>query len=126
MPNENCLEGLSCPQCGSDGPFVIRAFCDVLVDDEGTEDTLNFDWDDSSAATCKACYFDGHLRDYRTTVVAKLSLVVEVDYEVSRGAPLSDVMGALESAGEYLANRGKLTDGIDGTVTSWSSKVHLR
>jgi hypothetical protein len=35
MTNTNCLEGMQCPACKSDGPF--RILCDVLVlwDDDG-------------------------------------------------------------------------------------------
>jgi hypothetical protein len=33
MPNDNCLEGVSCPECGSEGPFWIHGGAFFLVHD---------------------------------------------------------------------------------------------
>lgn len=56
-PNINCLVGMRCPVCGSFGPFRIRTTCTSLVSDDGTEDSVDFDWDDDSNCDCTACAF---------------------------------------------------------------------
>jgi DNA-directed RNA polymerase subunit RPC12/RpoP len=38
--NSNCLEGIECPHCGSQGPFrvPVRVVGDAIVSDDGIED----------------------------------------------------------------------------------------
>lgn len=57
-PNENCLEGMRCPTCGSREPFRIRVTLMVLMYDEGSEDrTMGGDteWGPESYCECYAC-----------------------------------------------------------------------
>lgn len=64
-PNENCLEGMRCPECGSFGPFKILASKSGMVEvsDDGTDDIQgNTEWDDDS--TCECCECD-HLSTVR-------------------------------------------------------------
>lgn len=52
-PNENCLEGMSCPKCLSFGPFHIEIQTVVLHGDEGILDMPNDKfWDDTSFCAC--------------------------------------------------------------------------
>jgi hypothetical protein len=65
MANVNILEGMRCPQCGSEGPFRIRAEVLVLIDDDGTLDDLSgSDWEDDSLCECDACDHSGTVKDY--------------------------------------------------------------
>jgi hypothetical protein len=34
MANTNCLAGIRCPECGSEGPFVIEVTHQVVMGDE--------------------------------------------------------------------------------------------
>ena len=54
--NENCLEGICCPKCGSIGPFRIActAVC-YLTDDGPTEDFTHVDYDENSMIRCEDC-----------------------------------------------------------------------
>jgi DNA-directed RNA polymerase subunit RPC12/RpoP len=38
--NDNCLEGIECPHCASQGPFrvAVRVLGDALVSDDGIEE----------------------------------------------------------------------------------------
>lgn len=40
MKNDNCLKGVECPHCGSQGPFrvPVRVHGDALVSDDGIEE----------------------------------------------------------------------------------------
>jgi len=59
MSNENCLNGIQCPNCGALEPFYITATCNVKVYDDGTEDAFDFCWDNNSLIQCPSC---GHLK----------------------------------------------------------------
>ena len=61
MPNENCLEGMQCPKCGSEYPFRIRAVAWALGFDDGIEETHGHSWNCGSACLCGDC-------DYKATV----------------------------------------------------------
>ena len=65
MPNENCLEGIQCPHCGSDEPFEILVTAFMRVTDEGTDDYHDVDWDDSSRIQCLECRREGCVRDFK-------------------------------------------------------------
>jgi hypothetical protein len=65
MTNTNVLEGMQCPECKSDGPFRIRAYVLVLMDDDGTLDDLSgSEWDCDSQCECEACDHSGTIKDY--------------------------------------------------------------
>lgn len=53
MANSNCLEGMRCPKCGSEGPFRIEVRVMAMVHDDGT-DLLDGDteWDKDSSCVC--------------------------------------------------------------------------
>lgn len=53
--NDNCLDGIACPVCGSEGPFHIVATATFLVYDSGTDYFEGVDWDDSAGIACGEC-----------------------------------------------------------------------
>lgn len=55
MPNNNCLEGMRCPECGSEGTFWITVTCSAEVSDNGIEETMDFSWDTDSTCVCSIC-----------------------------------------------------------------------
>lgn len=64
MANNNCLEGMACPQCGSEGPFLIAVHHLVRVHDDGTEEPQHgsdYEWNDTDYCACEAC-------DHKSTV----------------------------------------------------------
>ncbi len=68
MANDNCLEGMRCPQCGSDEPFRIAVTQTVLMYDAGSEDDAmggDMDWDESSSCECQACHHAGTVAHFR-------------------------------------------------------------
>ncbi len=64
--NTNCLEGIKCPKCGSEGPFVVEVTTQVMLHDEGSED-YNSDvrWDGDSYIRCVECDHDGQAKEFR-------------------------------------------------------------
>lgn len=66
-PNENCLEGVACPNCGQEHRFHIAAMVMVEVTDNGTEDMGGaYEWDDSNTCQCADpnCDYTGSLREF--------------------------------------------------------------
>lgn len=53
--NENCLEGIRCPECGNTDEFYIYGSATFLVVDDGVEDTVNPEWDNDSPTQCTQC-----------------------------------------------------------------------
>jgi hypothetical protein len=68
MTNQNCLEGIRCPQCGNDDRLLIVTTVLADVTDAGADiaDGSDMHWDDSSLTRCPACDRDGPLKDFRT------------------------------------------------------------
>jgi hypothetical protein len=65
-PNDNCLEGKRCPECGSYGPFEVAIFMRVLLFDSGTDDAEDgaIEFDDDSRTICYACRHEGKFSDF--------------------------------------------------------------
>ena len=55
IPNDNCLDGLQCPRCGSREPFEIGIRAIATVYDSGTDGTRGYEWDANSPARCVSC-----------------------------------------------------------------------
>ena len=53
--NSNCLAGMRCPNCGSEGPFEIAVKASARMTDEGCEAVHEIDWTDASPVACVAC-----------------------------------------------------------------------
>jgi len=66
MPNTNCLENMRCPNpdCGSEGPFEIRAEANFIVSDDGTGDYSDVCWEEDSSCSCTECRFSGMIKDF--------------------------------------------------------------
>lgn len=68
MTNSNCLEGMACPICGSEGPFEIAIDTVYLVDDEGTQEQLgDSTWDNDSYCGCRECSHSAKVSDFSTS-----------------------------------------------------------
>jgi hypothetical protein len=63
--NENCLEGLRCPNCGSYGPFHISVRTIALMDDDGTLDYEGAEWEDDSYCDCQECHHVATAGDFK-------------------------------------------------------------
>lgn len=65
-PNENCLEGMQCPSCGSFGPFNIEMTVVCMVYDNGTEHPEgDSEWNDESHCLCTQCDHEGAVKEFR-------------------------------------------------------------
>lgn len=63
--NTNCLAGMKCPECGSLGPFRFPASCWAIVNDDGVEESTDFDWDENAIGRCVSCGHECKIRDLR-------------------------------------------------------------
>ena len=68
MPNENCLVGWKCPECGYEEGFKVSVRRDLIVwlFDSGTDDYEggDTDWDNDAWAACGGCSFEGVVFDF--------------------------------------------------------------
>lgn len=64
MPNENCLEGLRCPECKQADVLQIAGTSLFRVVDDGTESHEDVEWDGESFTRCPPCGFKGKLSDF--------------------------------------------------------------
>ena len=64
MANTNCLAGMACPTCKSEGPFGIECVVNVSMADSGTDDMGELDWDDTNWCSCQNCDFTGRVLDF--------------------------------------------------------------
>lgn len=63
--NENCLDGIWCPLCGSTGPFDIRGSGWMTVCDDGVHRIEEVDWEDDSRCICRDCHHQGVVSDFQ-------------------------------------------------------------
>ncbi len=72
-PNENCLEGMRCPNpdCGSYGPFQIRAEASFTVADDGTDDYEDVEWSDESWCRCIECQHCATVKDCKEAKITR-------------------------------------------------------
>ncbi len=66
MANENCLAGMACPDCGSYGPFHIAGLAMFEVNDYGTDDFEDVEWDKESFCKCIMCGFAADVQTFKT------------------------------------------------------------
>lgn len=69
MANKNCLEGMACPECGSEGPFQIVATALMEVHDDGVEGPASsfgqgYQWTSGSFCRCAACEHEATVGDF--------------------------------------------------------------
>jgi len=79
--NENCLAGMACPSCGSEGPFSIVSTCIAEWTDDGTEEASDLEFDDDSHCRCMACDFCEVVDKFRKPQMPGALLVVLADKE---------------------------------------------
>lgn len=65
MANDNCLDGMRCPSCGSEEPFRIEVVRMIDVWDSGTEESkfTNTEWGNDSYSECMTCDWTGQAKD---------------------------------------------------------------
>jgi len=69
MSNTNCLEGIACPKCESEGPFNISVSTMICVHDDGTDNEYgDLDWGDDSEIICNDCGHRGIVKEFRSIV----------------------------------------------------------
>jgi len=69
MTNSNCLRGIQCPECGSEGPFWITVETLVLMNDDGGWSETSGDTDDWgswSFIRCNKCDEAGIVSEFRS------------------------------------------------------------
>jgi len=64
MKNQNWLEGMRCPQCGSLEPFTICSEMFALVKDSGIYEEWAYEWAPTSFCRCEKCNFTGIAADF--------------------------------------------------------------
>lgn len=64
MANTNCLAGMKCPKCGSEGPFDISVQAFARVHDDGVDEVWDFEWQNESPCDCRECKFEGKVEDF--------------------------------------------------------------
>lgn len=64
--NDNCLEGMMCPNsnCRSGGPYRIAATAIFEVEDDGTGDYQDVEWTAHSFCECVACKHRGTVGEF--------------------------------------------------------------
>lgn len=62
--NTNCLAGMQCPNCKSNGPFIVEVTTTVLLHDDGTEDYGDKHWNESSYMSCPECDHEGQAGEF--------------------------------------------------------------
>jgi hypothetical protein len=84
---------LRCPKCQSeDGVTIQIPIWDLLTNDGTDADTpQDHEWDDTSAATCATCHFDGTVADFTT---ASSSLTEYMAYFRTIAGPANQIYQA--------------------------------
>jgi hypothetical protein len=70
--NENYLEGMRCPRCGSEEPFNIGVNAMVeMCDDGGCDfvDGCDLRWDDDSDCVCPKCEYSASVGDFKKSEI---------------------------------------------------------
>ena len=65
MPNTNCLQGLRCPECDSEGPFYIECRSLFTVYDDGATEFSDLEWEDDAFIQCYSCEHEGKVKDFK-------------------------------------------------------------
>jgi hypothetical protein len=76
--NENCLEGLECPECGEHDKLLVVAHVQIELYDSGTGDIEGgVEYDDEAPTGCGSCEFQAQLKDFREAYEKKHGEVEE-------------------------------------------------
>jgi hypothetical protein len=107
--NSNCLEGMRCPKCKSDGPFSIVSSCVAEWTDDGTEDIHDVEFDDDSNCRCVSCMHSATVDDFRVkkptgALPVRLAKKGEVNARSSRTARQNGAARVHARAGSAAAS----------------------
>ncbi len=64
-PNKNCLEDIACPKCGYRDRFIIQATSSFIMQDEGTSEFGDVEYDDNNYIACDSCGQDGKVSEFK-------------------------------------------------------------
>ena len=95
--NNNCLKGMECPKCKSEGPFQIAATALFTINDDGTEDPTGVDWEDDNFCGCKACGYERTVKAFKQAEYVFRSRLID-RYAKKRIEEMD--MGSLQQAAE--------------------------
>jgi ssDNA-binding Zn-finger/Zn-ribbon topoisomerase 1 len=62
--NNDCLDGLRCPECKALEPFQISSMCQAVWTDDGVGDTYEFEYDKASYISCLECGHGGQVQEF--------------------------------------------------------------
>ena len=71
-PNENCLACKQCPHCGSTGGFRVMGIAMFFLEDDGTDEFRDVEFEDGALAYCNAsgCNYSGPWSSFNDSIVA--------------------------------------------------------
>jgi len=76
--NENCLEGIRCPNCGETDNFKVKAVVVCEVSDEGSDaNASDHEWDDDDTCICSTCNHEAPMEDFRFVYANVVIVVLE-------------------------------------------------
>ena len=64
MRNDNYLQGIACPACGSEGPFVVQVTAVAVMHDYGSEYVESIEWTNTSNISCMTCHNYGMVGEF--------------------------------------------------------------
>jgi hypothetical protein len=73
-PNSNCLEGMSCPDCGQPHRFKIVGKALFEITDDGTEDYNDVEFFDDDHASCPECHWTGVVGNLREETRSEVTI----------------------------------------------------
>jgi len=126
MPNENCLAGMKCPECESEGPFDIEVVTMVTMHDDGSEDCKvgdGMDWGPKSACACQRCSYSGEADDFREEEVA-LTIVIMGKAKSGKTSAALLLASRLQEYGAHTLVKDD--DYIPGSKSKKMMVAHLR
>lgn len=62
--NENCLEDVACPECGYRDRFIIQATSSFIMQDDGTSEFGDVEYDGHNYIACESCGHDGKVSEF--------------------------------------------------------------
>jgi|WetSurMetagenome_2_1015567.scaffolds.fasta_scaffold414652_3 hypothetical protein len=106
MPNENCLKGFKCPECGQEDEFNIQVTVMATMVDQGTTDYFgDVEFSGDSHCACPECHHRGIVDEFcpATKEVPAKERVTRSDYEaiVSDGQSVDKDAGG-DGSREYV------------------------
>jgi hypothetical protein len=72
MTNTNCLEGLQCPECASDGPMWMTVVARFLMYDDGAEEHEDIELSDTGLCECAKCGYTDRADRFRVPPFTRL------------------------------------------------------